>query len=468
MYDDDGREHALKLFIDDDDDEVDSDGEEIEPDGALDIGALREISALRLFRCDNGHPNVVAIADVKTLEGDGDDEDELDVGAGTGGCVGVAMPLFRDGTLTSAIDSGALRSDRAGKVAVAHGLLSAVAYLHGNGVMHRDIKGDNVMMVRNDDDDAAPSSSSSQQQRLRPVLIDFSLAKLFDASLLGRSEMAFGLDDGTTHTPECGTPTYRAPEVVSSAGGDERYGPPADLWSVGVCLLEIIQGGTLRAEKDKEAARLVEEAKAALPDQPFPNLVRKLLEIDPEKRPTAREALDCPLFEKFGMVVDERTLRRVEMDRALPFEEEDEEDGYGENDSRLNGPTMNGKGESKRRKGGKVDPATARRMKTLQRLCSRLDCAHPLTRQAALCYSRQMEQLEDTLDDVTESQALMDCAVLAARFFERDLPNLHELDECDKGEFARWSLEEYQDNESTLWMMMDFCLYPRKLVEWAS
>ena len=49
------------------------------------------------------------------------------------------MPLMR-----------ARLKDRHDKVAIAHGLLSAVAHLHDNGLIHRDIKSDNVMLVNED------------------------------------------------------------------------------------------------------------------------------------------------------------------------------------------------------------------------------------------------------------------------------------------------------------------------------
>ena len=59
VYDDNRAEFALKLFIEDE--ESDSDSEEEDPDGALDLGTLREISILRALRCDKSHPNVVDV-----------------------------------------------------------------------------------------------------------------------------------------------------------------------------------------------------------------------------------------------------------------------------------------------------------------------------------------------------------------------------------------------------------------------
>jgi serine/threonine protein kinase len=71
VYDDDGQEFALKLFEeDDDDDEV-----------GMPLGALREISVLRLLRGQNEHPNIIAMHDVQT----GFYDDGEEGGAGTEG-----------------------------------------------------------------------------------------------------------------------------------------------------------------------------------------------------------------------------------------------------------------------------------------------------------------------------------------------------------------------------------------------
>ena len=69
VYNDDGEEYALKLFLEEDDDEEDG----------MDLGAMREISILRLLREQNGHENIVQMVDVKNPE----DFEEEDLGAGT-------------------------------------------------------------------------------------------------------------------------------------------------------------------------------------------------------------------------------------------------------------------------------------------------------------------------------------------------------------------------------------------------
>ena len=438
----------MKLFIDDDEEDEDSDSEE--SDSTIDIGALREISILRLLRHHNSHPNIVSIADVKPLECG----EEEEVGAGTEGYLGMAMPVYHDGTLASAIDDGDRKMTKADKVRIAHGLLSGVAFLHRNGIIHRDIKSDNCML--NLSADEGPSC----------VLIDFSLSKLVNGAMYectSAPTLRFGDESGETHTPSAGTPTYRAPEVISLA----PYGLKSDCWSVGVVLLELLTGHTLKVEKDGQAVRLVEDMMGKLPDQPFANLVRGLLEVDPAKRLSAEEALQSKVFAKFGLAVAEETLKIVELGAA--FDEDYSE--YGDDDGRLS--TITNVSDKKGGKGSKVkiDPKLARRQKQIDKICNDLNCSHPLTRQAALTYATHMLELDETIFDgpgKAESQGLLDCAVLAAKMFEEEVPDTDELDEREDGLFAEWMVEEFRDTETTVWMLMDYCLLPRRLVSWAA
>lgn len=109
-----------------------------------------------------------------------------------------------------------------------------MAYLHGRGVVHRDIKAENILV--SSPADAAPTVK----------LADFGLARQLAAGApaAGTAAAAGGGTPSTSDTfslsSVLGTPAYLAPEVVAG----RRYGPPVDVWSVGV-LAHILLTGRL-------------------------------------------------------------------------------------------------------------------------------------------------------------------------------------------------------------------------------
>nr|XP_060631924.1 mitogen-activated protein kinase kinase kinase 19 [Anolis sagrei ordinatus] len=106
-------------------------------------------------------------------------------------------------------------------------IVQGVAYLHENGVVHRDIKGNNIMLMPNG----------------VIKLIDFGCAKrLAYASLTN------------THSEPLksvhGTPYWMAPEVINESG----YGRKSDIWSIGCTVFEMATGKPPLASMDRIAA----------------------------------------------------------------------------------------------------------------------------------------------------------------------------------------------------------------------
>ena len=255
------------------------------------------------------------------------------------------------------------------------------------------------------------------------------------------------LPPGATHTGSVGTPTYTAPEVVAK----ESYGLPSDLWSVGVVLLESLIG-ELTVDRDKAASKLIEEKKTSLNKSPFVELICGLLEPDANKRLTAREALGLQIFSKFGL--DVPPVRIIDVQSAFP------KDYNEENDENTNDNSSDSKKSNSKKKQQKMSP----RERLIKKLCAELDCKNTKTELAAELYAKAMEEIDDEMEDIANTQTLLDCVVVASRFYEEELLSLEELVE-DQGEhfksFKNFDIETYQDNEAALLMQMDYSLYLR-------
>lgn len=106
-------------------------------------------------------------------------------------------------------------------------ILQGISYLHDNGVVHRDIKGNNVMLMSNG----------------IIKLIDFGCAKRLACVSLTE---AYSEPLKSVH----GTPYWMAPEVINESG----YGRKSDIWSVGCTVFEMATGKPPLASMDRIAA----------------------------------------------------------------------------------------------------------------------------------------------------------------------------------------------------------------------
>ncbi|XP_072198229.1 mitogen-activated protein kinase kinase kinase 19 [Excalfactoria chinensis] len=153
-------------------------------------------------------------------------------------------------------------------------ILEGVAYLHDNCVVHRDIKGNNVMLMPNG----------------IVKLIDFGCARrLAWVSRSGtHSEMLKSVH---------GTPYWMAPEVINESG----YGRKSDIWSVGCTVFEMATGKPPLASMDRIAAMFYIGAHRglmpSLPDRfsgTAVDFVHACLTRDQHERPSALQLLDHP------------------------------------------------------------------------------------------------------------------------------------------------------------------------------
>jgi serine/threonine protein kinase/photosystem II stability/assembly factor-like uncharacterized protein len=156
----------------------------------------------------------------------------------------------------------------------------ALAYVHRRGIVHRDVKSDNLFLL-------APRRDAPSDLRACVKLTDFGLARSVDASSL------------TGTVALLGTLAYIPPEILQGQPADSR----SDLYSLGVAAYEALTG-RLPFEAEGEAPLLVRIQTAAFvplrrlrPEIPEPlaKLVEALLARDPNDRPASAEALAAAL-----------------------------------------------------------------------------------------------------------------------------------------------------------------------------
>ncbi|XP_063161508.1 hormonally up-regulated neu tumor-associated kinase isoform X3 [Candoia aspera] len=146
-------------------------------------------------------------------------------------------------------------------------LILAVEHLHRAGVVHRDLKIENLLL---DEDNNIK-------------LIDFGLSNC--ASILGYTD---------PFSTQCGSPAYAAPELLAR----KKYGPKIDVWSIGVNMYAMLTG-TLPFTVEPFSLRALYQKMVDKEMNPYPtqlstaavNFLRILLEPDPAKRPNIQQAL---------------------------------------------------------------------------------------------------------------------------------------------------------------------------------
>ncbi|XP_037033962.1 calcium/calmodulin-dependent protein kinase type II subunit delta-like [Bradysia coprophila] len=151
-------------------------------------------------------------------------------------------------------------------------ILQAVKFCHKNGVVHRDLKAENILLTSK----TKPSSIK---------IADFGLA----VEVRGDERGWFGM---------AGTPLYMAPEILERY----HYGKPVDMWSCGVILYLLLIGDEPfvgRTEND-----LNKKIKAGVYHYPTSrkdsisaeakDFVKRMLTLNPDERITASEALKHP------------------------------------------------------------------------------------------------------------------------------------------------------------------------------
>ena len=232
------------------------------------------------------HPNVAAVLDV------GETPDHKQV---------MVLELVEGKSLGEIIETETLEVARIARI-VAH-LLRGLDHAHGMGLVHRDLKPDNVLV----------EAAGNPDEVAR--IVDFGIA-----ALQGGDET---LEKLTGTGMIVGTPLYMAPEQARAEQVDHR----ADLYALGIMLYEMLSGtspfeGTAMevavAKMDKDPPPFSVRAPHVVVDRVLEAFLAKLIARLPTNRfPTARAALE--VIEAFRRDPDEAAtmLGVIDLDRAL-------------------------------------------------------------------------------------------------------------------------------------------------------
>ncbi len=220
----------------------------------------------------------------------------FDFGEDPSGHLYLAMELLEGELLTA-------RSDREGTldvrqaIQIVQQILRSLSEAHSKGLIHRDLKPDNIYLARIDG-------------HPEPVVkvLDFGIAKVFRDD--GKPMDQLETQAGTVF----GTPRYMSPEQAQGKPLDQR----SDLYSVGVLLYQLLVGHPPFIDDDavvvmaKHIRDQPEPPRKAAPERPIParleRVVLRALAKDPNARPGSADELDRELVACLSDVDEEQRL----------------------------------------------------------------------------------------------------------------------------------------------------------------
>ncbi len=234
----------------------------LSPEHQYDVDLRRRFLQEALASTRVVHPAIVTVHDFGTVT------------TGDGETTFIVLELLQGESLSQRLARGRLPIPWA--IEIARQVASALECAHRAGVLHRDLKSENIHLV--------PDPAAVGGERVK--VLDFGLAKI-------------GPTRHTRMNTVFGTPRYMSPEQCRSATAIDAR---SDIYSLGCILFELLTGCTpfsgdmadqLEAHKRKEPPR----ATAVNPDVPYAvgELIARMLAKDPDRRPQTMGDLEATL-----------------------------------------------------------------------------------------------------------------------------------------------------------------------------
>ncbi|XP_068116865.1 serine/threonine-protein kinase 33 [Hyperolius riggenbachi] len=204
----------------------------------------------------------------------------------------LVMELCEGGELREILQRRKRFSERETRYII-HSLASAIAYLHKNDIVHRDLKLENILVKSNE-------SGEDEEMMVNIKVTDFGLAV-----------QKGGVGGENMLQATCGTPIYMAPEIINA----HDYSQQCDIWSIGVIMYMLLSGDQpFMATSEEKLFELIKKGELTFCGSAWQSVseaakevLQKLLRVDPAHRITANELLDDPWITGKTSTIQRRT-----------------------------------------------------------------------------------------------------------------------------------------------------------------
>jgi serine/threonine protein kinase len=252
-----------------------------------------EWEILKQFR---SHPNIVELIDLY----ESDDEVHMILECCPGGELFELIQRKRN--TNSLYRANELQASK-----ITFQILSALKEIHDRGIIHRDVKPENILLINNETCEVKICDFGIAV----PLFVDF------DADAVSSD------DEGTFSSrrraySRVGSDFYAAPEVGLGYG----YGSAVDIYSLGITIYVLLYGfpPVIDFSKDSESDILFPDIQGFLLSEDAKNLIRQMLVADPDQRITISQALSSKWIKRYNESQSHRPARCESSNQILSFQ----------------------------------------------------------------------------------------------------------------------------------------------------